>query len=213
MLTSWIAGFVMGAAGSIPVAGPTTMLVLSFGLQGRIRTAAMIALGSAVPEGIWAALGLWGFSALLATYTWAEPVSEAAAVVILLVVGGLLLVRPPAAEPTLQEEPTDVGGALRAGLLGLSLTGLNPTLLVNWGAAVTLAVSVGALEPASEHAIPFGVGVAMGIVAWFAFVLHLLGRHHRRIPVRARSWLLRGMGIALVALGFVAGTRLALKLV
>ena len=48
----WIAvllGIGMGFAGSIPLAGPTTMLVLSFGIQGRIRAAAGVAAGSALP--------------------------------------------------------------------------------------------------------------------------------------------------------------------
>ena len=68
MMEIWLAalfGFGMGFAGSIPLAGPTTMLVLSFGIQGRIRAAAGVAAGSALPEAIYASLALWGFGALI----------------------------------------------------------------------------------------------------------------------------------------------------
>lgn len=208
MLTAWLVGVVMGIGGSIPVAGPTTMLVLSYGLQGRVRAAAMIALGSAVPEGLWAALALWGFSALLERYAWAAPASEVLAAVILLGVGLLLLLRPPAASAEADDTRTDRAGALRTFTLGLSLTGLNPTLLFNWGAAVTMAVSVGALTPSGALAVPFGFGVVTGIVAWFAFVLQLLARHHRRFSPRARALILRIMGFVLLGLGSLAAVGL-----
>jgi len=211
MIVAWLAGFVMGVAGSIPVAGPTTMLVLSFGLQGRLRAATLVALGSALPEGIWAALALWGFGALLRAHTWAAPASEVAAILILVAVGALLIARPPAANDDPLASPRQpAAGDARTFLLGLSLTGLNPTLIFNWGAAVTLAVSLGAVEPTTAMAIPFGVGVVVGILAWFAFVLRLLGRHHRRISERMRLLILRSMGAMLVGLGVLAAVRFAI---
>ena len=72
MLTAWLAGLVMGFAGSVPVAGPINMLVFSFGLQGRLRSATLIALGGALPEAFWAGLAFWGFTALLERYAWIE---------------------------------------------------------------------------------------------------------------------------------------------
>lgn len=208
MIVAWLAGFVMGVAGSIPVAGPTTMLVLSFGLQGHLRAAGLVALGSALPEGLWAALALWGFGALLRSHAWVAPASEVAAAVILVAVGMLLILRPPPAVRDREALQADTADDTRTFLLGLSLTGLNPTLIFNWGAAVTLAVSLGAVAPRPEMAVPFGVGVVTGIVAWFAFVLQLLGRHHRRISEKARGRILRGMGLALVGLGGLAAVRL-----
>jgi threonine/homoserine/homoserine lactone efflux protein len=208
MFVAWLAGFVMGVAGSIPVAGPTTMLVLSFGLQGHLRSAGLVAIGSALPEGVWAALALWGFGALLRTHAWVGPASEVLAIGILLAVGALLLLRPPPAVAEGPPREPDASSDARTFLLGLSLTGLNPTLVFNWGAAVTLAVSLGAVAPSPGMAIPFGVGVVSGIVAWFFFVLHLIGRHHRRISEQARGRILGAMGIALIALGLLAAARL-----
>ena len=91
MLTAWLAGFVMGFAGSVPVAGPINMLVFSFGLQGRLRPATLIALGGALPEAIWAGLAFWGFTALLERYAWIEAGSEIAATGVLVGVGLFLL--------------------------------------------------------------------------------------------------------------------------
>ena len=208
MLSAWLTGFVMGVAGSIPIAGPTTMLVLGFGLHGRVRAATSVALGSALPEGIWAALALWGFGALLRSYSWAAPAAEVAATLILLAVGTLLLLRPPVNEPREDDAFTGAASMARSFALGLSLTALNPTLLFNWGAAVTLAVSLGAITAEPENAIPFGVGVVSGIVAWFALVLQLLARHHRRISPALRVKLLRAMGLVLLTLGLAASVRL-----
>ncbi len=212
MLTAWLTGLVMGLAGSMPIAGPTSMLVLSFGLHGRARAAAWLALGSALPEGIWAGLALWGFAALVGSYEWVRAAAEVGAALILIAVGLLLTLRPPTPTPTPSDDDEDpettTTSDARTFLLGLSLTGLNPTLIFNWGAAVALAVSLGAVAPSPQMAIPFGIGVVSGIVVWFGFVLVLLERHHRRISLRVRTRIMRIMGISLLALGVLAAARL-----
>ena len=208
MLTAWLAGIVMGFAGSVPVAGPINMLVFSYGLQGRLRPATLIALGGALPEGLWAGLAFWGFTALLERYAWIEPSSEMAATVVLVGVGLFLLIRPPTGRKKSDAERDDVTGTISALGLGFSLTALNPALLLNWGAAVTMVVSLGILSPDAALAIPFAIGVVMGILLWFAVILQLLARHHRRISPDGRAWILRGMGLLLLAFAAVTASRL-----
>jgi threonine/homoserine/homoserine lactone efflux protein len=208
MLSAWLTGLLMGLAGSMPIAGPTSMLVLSFGLHGRVRAAAWLALGSALPEGLWAGLALWGFAALVESYEWVEAAAEIGASLILIAVGLLLVLRPPKATTEGDEAEASSTSDARTFLLGLSLTGLNPTLIFNWGAAVALAVSLGAVAPSHHMAIPFGLGVVSGIVAWFSFALVLLERHHRRISLVVRSRIMRIMGLSLLVLGSVAAIRL-----
>ena len=206
----WIAallGFAMGFAGSIPLAGPTTMLVLSFGIQGRIREAGGVAAGSALPEAIYAALALWGFGALLESFRWVAPVSRALAIAILFLVGLFLLLRPPAEDGGTSREIADQPGLIRSFLLGTSLTAFNPALILNWGAAATMLYSPEVLDPDSFLAIPFGLGAASGIVSWFAIVLLLLHRYRRRISPRLRDRLLRSMGVLLIALAVLAAAR------
>jgi threonine/homoserine/homoserine lactone efflux protein len=207
VLTAWGIGLLMGIAGSMPVAGPTTALVLSLGLEGRTRAAGWVGLGSAIPEAIWSCLALFGFAALVERHAWIEPISQIISVLLLLVIGGLLVIRAghPARVTTRASEPET--SAARSLLIGLSLTGLNPTLIANWAAAVALVYSLGLLVPTPQLAIPFGLGVGIGIMCWFAVVLRLVDRHRARISARARTLAMRGMGALLVVLGVVAAGR------
>lgn len=207
MITAWLIGLLMGMAGSIPVAGPATALVVGLGLERRTRTAALVGLGSALPEGVWACLALWGFAALVERHAWIEPVAQSITVLLLLAIGTLLIVRAGQPAVVTSGDSTPENGAVRSLLFGLSLTGLNPTLIVNWAAAIALIYSLGLLEPTPELAIPFGVGVTMGIVAWFAIVLRLLHQHHGRISARGRTITMRVIGALLMMLGVAAAGR------
>ena len=210
MIHMWLAalfGFGMGFAGSIPLAGPTTMLVLSFGIQGRFRSAAGVAAGSALPEAVYAALALWGFGTLIGKFSWIAPASRGFAIAVLVVVGLFLLLRPPGQNSEASEEIADQTGLLRSFLLGMSLTAFNPALILNWGAAATMLYSLEVLDPDPSLAIPFGLGAAGGILSWFAIVLILLHRYHARISPTLRSRLLRSMGGILIGLAALAVAR------
>lgn len=212
MLSTALIGFVMGAAGSIPLAGPITMLVLGFGLEGRIRQAGLVALGSALPESLYAGLALWGFGALVAQFKWVGPTSQGIAIAVLLGVGLYLMLRPPRSSEPSDNPATDVDGTKRHLLLGLSITALNPSLIINWGAAVTMIYSLGLVEPEPHYAIPFGLGVGAGILSWFSVALYFLHRHHKRISPELRVKLMKGMGFVLFGLGILAGARVMFRL-
>ena len=202
----------MGAAGSIPLAGPITMLVLGFGLEGRIRQAGLVALGSALPESLYAGLALWGFGALVAQFKWVGPTSQAIAIAVLLGVGLYLILRPPRENQPADSPSTDVEGSKRHLLLGLSITALNPSLIINWGAAVTMIYSLGLVEPEPHYAIPFGLGVGAGILSWFTVALYFLHRHHQRISPELRLKIMKGMGFLLFGLGILAAARVIFRL-
>ncbi len=208
MLTAWVIGLALGIVGSIPVAGPTTALVLSLGLNGRYRSAALVGLGSAIPESTWACLALWGFAALVERHNWIEPASQTISVVLLVGVGAMLLVNARRPAPSGSTNPAPETSAIRSLAAGLGLTGLNPTLIVNWAAAVALVYSLGLLEPAPRLAIPFGLGVGMGIMMWFLVVLRLIHLHRGRLSQSTRSIAMRIMGGLLLALGVLAAGRL-----
>ena len=61
-----LVGFAFGYLGSMPVAGPISVLVLHLGLAREGRRAFHLALGGALAEGIYALLAFWGLSAILA---------------------------------------------------------------------------------------------------------------------------------------------------
>lgn len=189
------------------------MLVLGYGLDGRTRQAALVALGSALPECLYAGLAWWGFGALVEEFEWVGPISHAIAALVLIAVGLFLVLRPPReTDRAGQNSGDEVVSSKRHFLLGMSITALNPALILNWGAAVTMVYSLGLAEPKPQYAIPFGLGVGAGILVWFTAALSFLHRHHRRIPPTLRNRLMKGMGALLFGLGVLAGLRMVLDL-
>ena len=64
MIAVIIFGFVFGFVGAIPVAGPIAAMVVERSILGRFRAAIWLAIGSAIAEGGYAALAVFGFSFL-----------------------------------------------------------------------------------------------------------------------------------------------------
>jgi threonine/homoserine/homoserine lactone efflux protein len=67
-----------------------------------------------------------------------------------------------------------------------------------------------AFSPA--HALPFSVGVLLGIAIWFSILLTLLGRFRGRFQRSTLDRLLRVMGVFLLGLGLYFGVRFAMSL-
>ena len=89
-----LVGFAFGYLGSMPVAGPISVLVLHLGLAREGRRAFHLALGGALAEGIYALLAFWGLSAILAGHPLLLPVSRVLGAGILLGLGGAIFLIP-----------------------------------------------------------------------------------------------------------------------
>src|SRR5271163_2627129 len=89
----WVSlvALVFAFVGSLPLAGPIALLVVSNGASGRDKEALRIALGAAVAEGIYAFLAFWGFATFLARYALVLPISHGVAAVILCGLGARFL--------------------------------------------------------------------------------------------------------------------------
>lgn len=200
MFTASLIGFACGFLGSIPVAGPIGILIFGRALEDRARSAVYLALGSALAESVYAYLAFWGFGELLASYKWIEPISRGLGAVLLTGLGlRLALKRNGSGEPQLRPNPKV--GNKRSFLLGLTITALNPTLVATWGAAVTFIHSFDVITFDSREALPFSIGVCVGIVSWFVLLLLGLGRHRGRFPRTTLDRTIRVMGVLLTALG------------
>lgn len=195
MLTALVLGFGMSFVGTMPVAGPISLLVLARGLDGRHRSGLLLAAGGAVGEGVYAALAWLGVGALLPHFPALLHVSRALAAAILVGLGlAFVLRRAPEQAPA----PDAGGGGSLA--LGLTIALLNPTFLATWTGAVTVVHAAGAA--ASVWVAPaFAVGVAGGAVAWFWVLLWLVRRHRGRFRPRTIQLALRLLGVAMAALG------------
>ena len=95
-------GFAFGFLGSMPVAGPIALLVVTLVLDGAFRRAVFVSAGAAVAEGGYAFLAFWGFSSFLADYEFVIPASRGVAALILTGIGVALIRRKPATAPPLK---------------------------------------------------------------------------------------------------------------
>jgi threonine/homoserine/homoserine lactone efflux protein len=206
-----ILGFLFGFVGSIPVAGPVAMLVVSRGLEDRTRSALYLASGAALAEGAYAYLAFWGFAQLLARWAWVEPASRLAAAVISTGLGVRFVsgagtgatVHPPA-DPRI--------GCKRSFVLGVTLTALNPVLIAAWAAAVTALYSLDLVRLDRSAALPFSLGASAGVAAWFAVLLGFLQRLRQRVSRAALARVMRGMGVLLILLGLGFAARFAVRI-
>jgi threonine/homoserine/homoserine lactone efflux protein len=198
MLLAAILGFVIGFVGSIPIAGPVAALVLRRGLEDRARSARFLAAGAAIVESAYAYLAFWGFSAFLAKHAWMVPASRGAATVILAALGVMFMRKrthpdaPPMADPNV--------GNKRSFFLGVTVTALNPTLIVTWTGAVTFVYSLDVVHFDERSALPFSVGAMLGITIWFTLMLELLGRFRARVSTAGVDRVIRYTGAFLLAL-------------
>jgi threonine/homoserine/homoserine lactone efflux protein len=196
MLTALALGFGMSFVGTMPVAGPISLLVLARGLEGRHRSGLLLAAGGAVGEGAYAALAWLGVGTLIPRFPVMLHASRVLAAVILVTLGLLFLLRRnPEQAPA---PPTDRGGGSFAA--GLAIAVVNPTFLATWTGAVTVVHAAGAA--ASAWVAPaFALGVAAGAVAWFWVLLTLVRRYSGRFRPQTLQATLRVLGAAMIGLG------------
>jgi len=203
MIWALLAGLICGFVGSIPIAGPTAVLIIERALAGERRAAFEIAVGAAIAESGYALLAFLGMTAFLSQYPWLLPVSRVLGALILLGVGlYLALARRAPRDPEVPARRA-VGRAL---VVGLVVTGVNPTLLASWSAVVTVLHSTAALRVEPLDGFPFALGVGVGSALWFAALLAVLSHFRRRVHeatmeriVRVMGWLLVAAGVGLLA--------------
>lgn len=209
MVIAALLGFAFGFVGSMPVAGPISLLVFGRGLQDRARSGAYLAAGAAIAESVYAYLAFWGFSELLAPYAWVELWSRALAAVLLTGLGIHFVRRrpPPPPPPTAGDAPSKEVGHKRSFVLGFTITALNPTLMASWGAAVTTMHSFDLVAFGPGRALPFSIGVCLGITSWFWLLLGLLARYRNRFHESTVDRVVRVMGVLLIGLGVFFAVR------
>jgi len=196
-----LSGFLAGFLGSIPLAGPISVLVLGRGLDGAYRSGLFLSFGAALAEGAYAFGACWGLGTLLERYAWLGLASQSIAAVILVALGCAFALRHGRDAPA----PRMARGR-SSFALGFVVAALNPTLIATWTAAVATLHGVGVMEATRSAALPFALGVTAGIAGWFALLLELLRRHrHRFNPVYLRH-AVRAMGVVLVVMGIWLGS-------
>src|SRR5689334_9727600 len=85
----WMAlfvGLVLGFFGSIPVAGPASILVLKNALEKGHRQGIDIAAGAAIGESVYAFVAFWGLTTVLEEFPVLVPASKIAGAVLVIAV-------------------------------------------------------------------------------------------------------------------------------
>jgi threonine/homoserine/homoserine lactone efflux protein len=209
VLAALLVGLVLSFIGSMPIAGPIAVLVVSKGLDNKPRSGLFVAIGAAFAEAAYAGVAFLGLTAMLERYPLLVPISRVFGCVILVGLGVYFILRKPKKASDSQGDPKadPTTTAFRSALLGLTITALNPTLVVTWTAAVSAAHSTGLLRVNELDALPFAGGVLVGIIGWFATFLWLLTHFRKRLQPESLDRAIKGMGVVLVLAGVGFGVR------
>jgi threonine/homoserine/homoserine lactone efflux protein len=205
-----VLGIALGFFGSMPIAGPTAVILVSKGLDNHRRSGIFIAAGAATAESVYVFMAFWGLTSALTRFPMLLPITRLVGAVLLTGLGLHFVLRRTKPRDPLSRPPEQAGH--RSFLFGLSLTALNPSLLVTWTAAVSVAHSTGLLPVETSAAGPFALGAALGIVGWFAILLWLLSRFGDRVSGKTLDRVMRWMGGVLILVGLELFLRGILKL-
>jgi threonine/homoserine/homoserine lactone efflux protein len=192
---------VFGFVGSMPLAGPISVMVVARAARKQFVEALHVGLGAAGAEAIYAGIAFFGFTTVLARHPVVVPISHGVTAVVLLVLGARFAFWKPKEK---KEKKRRAGTTL----VGFTLSAVNPTLLVTWTAAVAFVYSKGLGQVSAWAAIPFGVCAGVGVGAWFAVLVALLRKYEGKMPRRVLTWVVRTLGVALAGLGVWSGVQL-----
>ncbi|GLD94473.1 hypothetical protein PINS_up003084 [Pythium insidiosum] len=209
LLLPLLAGFCFGFLGSVPIAGPTSAMVLKLGIQGKYQAGLTIAFGGAISEATYAGIAFWGFGSFLAGAKFLLPASKVLGAIMFTVVGTIFLrsdVQPPlnvdadtARHRDMRTRPRDE--IIKNVLLGVTMSGINPALLATYTGAIASVYGTGMLEFTLFLALVFGIGVWCGVSTWFFLLLSLLKKYKQRLKNQTIAYIMRGMGCFLLTLG------------
>jgi len=210
MTLTFLVGLILGFVGSIPIAGPTSVIVLKNTLEKGNREGLDVAVGAGVAEAIYAFFAFWGLTAALVHFPGIVNAARIVGAVLIIVVGVYLVLQRTSARRRRQAPESDRQG--HRWLRGFASAIFNPTLLVTWTTVVTALHAMSLLRMRGIDAVPFALGVGVGIMGWFFLLVKLVQRFRDRLRPESLNRVVKGMGWALIAIGAVVMSRVALKL-
>jgi len=199
-----LAGGIMGFVGSIPLAGPVALLVMTRGLSREFAQAKLIAAGASLAEGLLAA---WVFAGLGLIYSRFPGLGQAIqwlSPAVLIGIGTWFFLRGVSRERTAAGTAARKGTGCSAFLAGFGLVMGNPAMIGTWGGAVAALEGTGLLQADPSGAVGFGIGVCAGVFSWFLLLLRLIRCHGDLVCAPALNVLVKCIGLGLALAGVVS---------
>lgn len=193
-------GAFLGFISAVPVAGPVSALVLSYGLRGHFTAGRWLSLGAGLVEGLYVFLAFWGWSTFLSRYPDVLRVSSWLTVVLLAGIGIYFIQSKKMRVIPEGSQKPKAASAWAAFSIGSGVAIANPSVLVTWMAGLTALHSMRLLDPGLLHGALFSLGVGFGIFGWFYVFLKVLKKYRARFEVKVLDWVLKGIGFALIAI-------------
>src|SRR4051794_40948316 len=161
--------------------GPLSLFLIRSTLRGSVQVGLAIGAGIAVIDGLYAALGAAGASALLEI----DPVRTAFGLLgaaVLVWLGGRA---PPSAFPIRArvEAADEVASPRRAFATSLAATASNPLTIASW-AAVFAAASTASAAGHGAGAVALVAGVGLGSLTWCSLLAAAVAAGRRRVGPR-----------------------------
>src|SRR5260221_2500803 len=135
MTLALLVGLILGFVGSMPIAGPTSVIVLKNTLEKGNREGLDIAAGAGVAEAIYAFFAFWGLTTALVHFPEMVNAARIVGAALIIVVGVYLVLQRTNARRRRQAAGSDAQG--HRWPRGFASAILNPTLLVTWTTVVT----------------------------------------------------------------------------
>jgi threonine/homoserine/homoserine lactone efflux protein len=208
--TAFLAGFCLGFVGSVPIAGPTALVVVDSTLENRPRKGLYVAVGAAIAESIYAALAFWGLAHLFNNYPMIIPASRLLGGGVLILIGLYLALRDNRIQSARRRE--HVQHDERYLLFGFTITIFNPTLAVTWAAAIAAIHAVLPAHYTPVNALPFALGSCLGIIGWFWLLIRFICRFRTKLRLTSLNYVLRMIGGAMIIVGTVVTVRTLLRI-
>ena len=183
----------------MPVAGPISALVLSYGIKRRYAQARMLALGAAIVESIYAFIAFVVFAKFFDRFKSLFVFSNLVVVGILIALAiyffrSKRLRNPGAAVKASATRKT------KAFLTGVAVSSANPSVIVTWGAAIGMIHSFKAFEVTLLNQFLFSLGICGGSFVWFVVFLKIISHHHNRFEPATTDKILKGFACLLIVL-------------
>ncbi|MEM6636377.1 MAG: LysE/ArgO family amino acid transporter [Pseudomonadota bacterium] len=195
MTSAYAPGFLLGLS-LIIVIGAQNAFVLREGIRGGHVFA--VCMTCALSDAILIAAGVGGFSVLVETLPWVEPVARWGGIAFLMFYGALALRNATKGGESLEASEVDSGSLVRTIMTCLALTWLNPHVYLD---TVVLLGSISTQYGDRSHI--FGLGAITASFVFF-FTLGYGAAILRPLFARPVAWRILDIAVALIMWGIAA---------